>query len=63
MVATRRRFDPNLQKVRILEGGAKKRALACTRCLKANKIAKAAEPAAPAVGRTGRLIRRVRSEH
>ncbi|HNH86588.1 MAG TPA: 50S ribosomal protein L28, partial [Solirubrobacterales bacterium] len=30
MVATRRRFDPNLQKVRILEGGAKKRVLVCT---------------------------------
>lgn len=42
MVATRRRFDPNLQKVRILEGGAKKRVLVCTRCLKANKIIKAA---------------------
>ena len=42
MVATRRRFDPNLQKVRILEGGSKKRVLVCTRCLKANKVSKAA---------------------
>lgn len=42
MVATRRRFDPNLQKVRILEGGAKKRVLVCTRCLKANKVEKSA---------------------
>jgi large subunit ribosomal protein L28 len=42
MVATRRRFDPNLQKVRILEGGAKKRVLVCTRCLKANKVTKSA---------------------
>ena len=42
MVATRRRFDPNLQKVRILEGGSKKRVLVCTRCLKANKVTKAA---------------------
>ncbi len=27
MVATKRRFDPNLQKVRIVEKGAKQRAL------------------------------------
>jgi large subunit ribosomal protein L28 len=33
MVATRRRFNPNLQKVRILDGGA--------RCLKAGKVTKA----------------------
>ncbi len=38
MVATRRRFNPNLQKVRILEAGAPKRAYVCTRCLKAGKI-------------------------
>jgi large subunit ribosomal protein L28 len=42
MVATKRRFDPNLQKVRIQEGGAIKRAYVCTRCLKANKVVKAA---------------------
>ncbi len=42
MVATRRRFDPNLQKVRIVEGGARKRVNVCTRCLKANKVTKAA---------------------
>ncbi|MDQ2623377.1 MAG: 50S ribosomal protein L28 [Actinomycetota bacterium] len=42
MVATRRRFDANLQKVRIVEGGAKKRVNVCTRCLKANKVAKSA---------------------
>jgi large subunit ribosomal protein L28 len=41
MVATKRRFDPNLQKVRILENGAPKRAYVCTRCLKAGKITKA----------------------
>lgn len=41
LVATRRRFDPNLQKVRILEDGVKRRVLVCTRCLKANKVAKA----------------------
>jgi large subunit ribosomal protein L28 len=42
MVATKRRFDPNLQKVRIEEKGRKLRAYVCTRCLKANKVVKAA---------------------
>jgi large subunit ribosomal protein L28 len=42
MVATKRRFDPNLQKVRIQEGGAAVRAYVCTRCLKSNKVVKAA---------------------
>jgi large subunit ribosomal protein L28 len=41
MVATKRRFDPNLQKVRILEAGAPRRVYVCTRCLKAGKITKA----------------------
>lgn len=41
MVATRRRFNPNLQKVRILEGGSPQRVYVCTRCLKANKVVKA----------------------
>ena len=41
MVATKRRFDANLQKVRIVEGGAPKRVYVCTRCLKAGKITKA----------------------
>jgi large subunit ribosomal protein L28 len=41
MVATKRRFDANLQKVRIVENGAPKRAYVCTRCLKAGKVTKA----------------------
>ena len=41
MVATKRRFDPNLQKVRALVSGAPKRVYVCTRCLKAGKIVKA----------------------
>ena len=41
MVATKRRFDPNLQKVRILVGKAPKRVYVCTRCLKAGKVTKA----------------------
>jgi large subunit ribosomal protein L28 len=41
MVASKRRFDPNLQKVRIVEKGAPLRAYVCTRCLKAGKVTKA----------------------
>ena len=41
MVATRRRFNPNLQKVRIVEDGSPARVYVCTRCLKANKVVKA----------------------
>ena len=40
MVATRRRFDPNLQKVRIDDGGRPRRVYVCTRCLKADKVTK-----------------------
>lgn len=41
MVATRRRFEPNLQRVRILVNGAAKRVYVCTRCLKGGKVQKA----------------------
>ena len=41
MVATKRRFDPNLQKVRALVDGAPRRVYVCTRCLKAGKVTKA----------------------
>jgi large subunit ribosomal protein L28 len=41
MVATKRRFDANLQKVRILDRGAPQRVYVCTRCLKAGKVTKA----------------------
>ena len=42
MVATRRRFNPNLQKVRNDDGGRTRRVYVCTRCLKSNKVIKAA---------------------
>ena len=42
MVATRRRFNPNLQKVRIDVGGTPRREYVCTRCLKSGKVLKAA---------------------
>ena len=41
MVASKRRFNPNLQKVRILVGDAPRREYVCTRCLKAGKVRKA----------------------
>ena len=39
--ATRRRWNPNLQKVRIQEGTAARRAWVCTSCLKGFKVQKA----------------------
>jgi large subunit ribosomal protein L28 len=41
MVATKRRFEPNLQRVRINDGGTPRRVCVCTRCLKAGKVIKA----------------------
>ena len=40
MVATKRRFEPNLQRVRAIIGGKATRAYVCTRCLKAGKVTK-----------------------
>ena len=39
--ATRRRWNPNLQRIRIQEGPAIKRVNVCTSCLKAFKVQKA----------------------
>ena len=41
MVATKRRFNPNLQRVRILVDGTPRRRYVCTRCLKGGKVTKA----------------------
>ncbi|MFP4458074.1 MAG: 50S ribosomal protein L28 [Candidatus Zixiibacteriota bacterium] len=38
--AMKRRFKPNLQKVRALVDGKQKKILACTSCIKAGKITK-----------------------
>ena len=38
---TKRRFMPNLQRVRILENGRTVRVRICTRCLEAGKVQKA----------------------
>jgi large subunit ribosomal protein L28 len=40
-VATKRRFDPNLQRIRINDDGTARRVYVCTRCLKAGKVIKA----------------------
>jgi large subunit ribosomal protein L28 len=40
MVATRRRFNPNLQQMRILLNGSPTRAYVCTRCLKSGRVQK-----------------------
>ena len=37
----KRRFMPNLQRVKILENGCSVRVRVCTRCLKAGKVQKA----------------------
>jgi large subunit ribosomal protein L28 len=42
MRATSRRFNANVQKVRILQGATPVRAYVCTRCLKSGKVRKAA---------------------
>ena len=41
MVATRRRFNPNLQTVRIQDGSRSRRVYVCARCLKSTKVTKA----------------------
>ncbi len=41
MVATKRRFDPNLQRVRVVLAGKATRAYVCARCLKSGKVQKA----------------------
>ena len=38
---TKRRFMPNLQRVRVIQGQTTKTINACTSCLKANKVRKA----------------------
>lgn len=41
MIATKRRFNPNLQRVRVLVDGVARRVYVCTRCLKGGKVEKA----------------------
>ncbi len=39
-VASKRRFDPNLQHVRILIDGQPRNAYVCTRCLRSGRVTK-----------------------
>jgi len=39
--ATKRRFDPNLQRVRIMLDGHAQMAYVCVRCLRAGRVQKA----------------------
>lgn len=39
---TKRRFLPNLQRVRIVQNGSPRRAFVCTACLKAGKVTRVA---------------------
>ena len=41
LVATKRRFNPNLQQIRIMLDGSPTRAYVCTRCLKSGRVQKA----------------------
>ena len=39
---TRRRFEANIQRVKVVIGGGVKRIRVCTRCIRSNRIVKAA---------------------
>lgn len=39
--ATRRRFEPNLQKIRIIKNGSPAREYVCAKCISAGKVQKA----------------------
>ena len=39
---TKRRFNPNLQRVRALQNGQARKMVVCTRCIKAGNVVKAA---------------------
>ena len=39
---TRRRFEANIQRVKVLVNGAAKKIRVCTRCIRSNKVTKAA---------------------
>jgi len=45
--ATRRRFNPNLQKIRIVQAGTPTRAYVCAKCISAGKVQKAVSGAGP----------------
>ena len=38
---TKRRFMPNLQRIKVNDGGVNRRMLVCTRCIRSDRVAKA----------------------
>ena len=62
MVATKRRFDANLQKLRILKGGVAVRAYVCTRCASGRVVGDhsrelpVSQAGSPAQARVGLLL-------
>jgi len=44
-VRTKRRFLPNLQRVRAATGGGSRRIVVCTNCLKSGRVKRASYPA------------------
>ena len=40
-VKTKRRWDPNIQRIRVVQNGTPKRINICTSCLKADKVERA----------------------
>ena len=38
---TKRRFLPNLQRIKINSGGTNRRVMVCTRCIRSGRVAKA----------------------
>jgi large subunit ribosomal protein L28 len=47
-VRTKRRWNPNIQKVRALVDGSPRRLAVCTSCIKAGRVTKPPRPAATA---------------
>jgi large subunit ribosomal protein L28 len=45
-VRTKRRWNPNIQRIRAIVGGAPKRLYVCTGCIKSGKVTKAGRSAA-----------------
>jgi large subunit ribosomal protein L28 len=39
---TKRRWNPNIQRIRVMVGGSPRRAHVCTSCIRAGKVVKAA---------------------
>ncbi|MEZ5238564.1 MAG: 50S ribosomal protein L28 [Microthrixaceae bacterium] len=47
---TKRRWNPNIQRIRVQQGGSTRRMNVCTSCIKSGKVTKPAARRAPASG-------------